>query len=146
MICKATASKLKQQKLLPSPSKKWKEYFARQRIKTEKTAYYLSAREAAHFKKQSMQVLSFTWILKFLQGIMFSDSGIQFLFSNYFYLDGVFTYFSTFTTCLNTNCQSLLHNSSCSFKTFQWEHTQRFHCTFLYNTGSKHSSCYFSSM
>lgn len=55
----------------------------------------------------------------------------------------VFTYFSTFATCLYTNWQSLLYNSSYCFKTFQWEHIQCFHCTLPYNTWSKCSAAIF---
>lgn len=70
IICKTTAAdsfKTEAAEIItlsPPSQKKRKEYFPRQteRMKTEEPVYYLSLREATHFKAQSLQVFSFPQI------------------------------------------------------------------------------------
>lgn len=72
IICKATAADSfktgeaesitlssppqKKKKNKTKPKNNWKDYFAEQteRMRTEEPVYYLSSREAAHFKAQSL--------------------------------------------------------------------------------------------
>lgn len=70
IICKATAAdsfrtgkaesitlsspSQKKKKNKTKPKNNWKDCFAEQRMRTEEPVYYLSSREAAHFKAQSL--------------------------------------------------------------------------------------------